>query len=801
MRGVGALERVLLVGLQDTVADTLRRRLGGRLALFASTTGADALKFLAAEPFALAVVNHRLDDMLGAELLEQIRLGPIGWHLPLLYCMEKGAGGILPSQLVVRYQLHRLIPHPLDAGDLTCHVAELLGLPLSDLPAGGRPAAEQAVRDVWTRVQSRVMERLNALVAACDALAGGAVDEQLRRNAEREAHKLAGSVGTFGFITASDLARQMENLLQSALPLAPERGYRLLELSGALIRELEHERPEDEPTLPHPDASSPLVLIVDDDRELCDRLAAEAERWNARTVTVFGLADARRAVAQYRPEVVVLDLSFPDDTESGLSLLRELTDAKPPIPTVVLTARTGLIDRVEVARLGGLGFLEKPVAASQVMDVVAQVVQNQRAQRAKVLAVDDDPNILLTLRALLVPLGMEVFTLADPLRFWETIDDIQPDLLILDVEMPHISGPELCRVVRNDPRWRSLPVLFLTARTGPDTVHRVFASGGDDFVNKPIVGPELVTRLLNRLERTQLMRKMAETDSLTGLANRRQLNRIMQRFLKLAERQGQPLSFALIDLDLFKDVNDRYGHLVGDVVLRRLGELLVQTFRGEDVVARWGGEEFALGMFGMAREDGVHRLAEVLEALRDEPFLAQDGQRFHVSFSAGVAQFPMDGTDLSELTRAADQALYQAKAAGRDRVAPAGWTCQTPTAAAIILVTPDAELEAQVVKGMATRSTAVVTCRETGEAVGLLDPSVRMLFIDAEVPGPPEAVDALVEKAQAMGVSLVALAGAAAVPEVVRALKAAEADMLARPLSLRALMQRTRRTASPNPVH
>ncbi len=125
-------------------------------------------------------------------------------------------------------------------------------------------------------------------------------------------------------------------------------------------------------------------------------------------------------------------------------------------------------------------------------------------------------------------------------------------------------------------------------------------------------------------------------------------------------------------MDHFKRVNDHYGHAAGDEVLRRLGELLLRSFRGEDIVARWGGEEFIVGMYGMSRDDGVQRLAAVLKTWRQEEFSGPGDVQFRITFSAGVAEYPTDGADLQALYRAADQTLYQAKKAGRDRVLSVG---------------------------------------------------------------------------------------------------------------------------------
>jgi PAS domain S-box-containing protein len=134
-------------------------------------------------------------------------------------------------------------------------------------------------------------------------------------------------------------------------------------------------------------------------------------------------------------------------------------------------------------------------------------------QEAKILAVDDDLQILALLQTLLSPWGLQVITLNDPQKFWETLADVTPDLLILDVEMPHSNGIELCQLVRNDSRWSELPILFLTVHSDAEIVNQVFSVGADDFVSKPIVGPELVTRIVNRLERVKLRQRVSQSYS------------------------------------------------------------------------------------------------------------------------------------------------------------------------------------------------------------------------------------------------------------------------------------------------
>jgi PleD family two-component response regulator len=172
------------------------------------------------------------------------------------------------------------------------------------------------------------------------------------------------------------------------------------------------------------------------------------------------------------------------------------------------------------------------------MDALQGVVQRERQDRACVLLVDDDPVVLAEAARVLEAGGVKVHTLADPLRLWSALEEHAPEVVILDVDMPLVNGIEMCRVMRNDPRWSATPVVFLTSSTGAETVQKVFAAGADDFVAKPIVGPELVTRITNRLERVQLHRALADTDPLTGVANRRRSEELMGQLLHLAARQG-----------------------------------------------------------------------------------------------------------------------------------------------------------------------------------------------------------------------------------------------------------------------
>jgi diguanylate cyclase (GGDEF)-like protein len=543
------------------------------------------------------------------------------------------------------------------------------------------PAArttEDALRAIWQKHRAGALQRVALIERAVGALAVAWPDEQLRIEASREAHSLIGSVGTFGFARASEAARELERELERPTPARVGEMSRLVaviysELQGEALAPQSARRidPAGE-RYTEPLGAPPRVLVVDDDRAVCERIAAEATLRGVRCDTVANPQQARALCAERPPTIVLLDLTFPSDGPTdAYTLLSELSAATPPVPVLVLTGTGTFTDRVEAARRGSRAFLPKSLQASQVLDAVEQFLARERLAATRVLVVDDDPGMLDAMRTLLEPHDLEVATLADPLRFWEKLEEVAPELLILDVDMPGVNGPELCRTVRNDPRWSGLAVIFATAHTDVATVEEVFSAGADDYIAKPIVGPEFVSRVANRLERVRLYRAQAETDYLTGLSSRAKADESLAQLATLADRFSEPLSVAMLDVDNFKLVNDRHGHPVGDTVLRRLGEHLRRDFRGNDVVGRWGGEEFIVGMYGMTREDAVRRLTDTLERFREEQFPSGEAT-LRVSFSAGIAEYPSDGLDLSTVSRAADEALYRAKAAGRARVVAAG---------------------------------------------------------------------------------------------------------------------------------
>ncbi|GAB1544513.1 hypothetical protein NUACC21_71890 [Scytonema sp. NUACC21] len=400
------------------------------------------------------------------------------------------------------------------------------------------------VAAVWNRFKGRVDEQVALLEEAAVAATQKTLSQKLRKEAQKEAHTLAGSLGTFGFSLGSQLARQIERLLKASKSLTVDETNEFRILVEQLRQEIEQNHHE---TLSSSQSQvideKPLLLVVDGDayrqesphqQTLAEQIEQEAAHWELKVKIVTSMEAARDLLYHKNPSVVLIDPDVFPSYEESFSLLAELNQHKPPIPAIVFTEKSDFTNRLQVARSGGHFFLQKPQPMARVLEAVKQVLQDATHVEAHILSVDDDPKIGAVLEHLLTPWGIKVTNLEDPQRFWKTLEAVQPDLLILDVEIPEINGIEICKVVRNDPRWSDLPILFLTVHNDANIVNQVFSVGADDFVSKPIVGPELVTRIINRLEKRKLRQRIEQTQvsktaSHNGTAARTLQSRMQQQ--------------------------------------------------------------------------------------------------------------------------------------------------------------------------------------------------------------------------------------------------------------------------------
>jgi diguanylate cyclase (GGDEF)-like protein len=249
-----------------------------------------------------------------------------------------------------------------------------------------------------------------------------------------------------------------------------------------------------------------------------------------------------------------------------------------------------------------------------------------------------------------------------------------PDLILLDVIMPDMDGYQVCTRLKEGSRTRTIPVIFVTAMDHEEDETKGLNVGAIDYLTKPIRPPIVRARVRNHLELKRYrdsLESLSSTDGLTGIPNRRQFDQAFDREWRRARRKQTPLSLVLMDIDLFKDYNDYYGHLAGDDCLRTLARVLAECIRRPtDLIARYGGEEFACVLPDTDMKGALwfgNQLLEKVNALHTPH--AHSAVADHVTLSLGVATLvPIVGQPAFELIRRADECLYAAKRNGRNQI-------------------------------------------------------------------------------------------------------------------------------------
>jgi DNA-binding response OmpR family regulator len=379
------------------------------------------------------------------------------------------------------------------------------------IPSEAQAQVMAVVEQIWLKYRDSFAEKIALFDRAIALMATGNLDERLRQQARHQAHQLVGSLGSFGLPEGSKIAREIERLFQ-ADPSSETNLVCQLQVLLISLKQIVESKNKNLDLLEKPELNSARILAIDDDPILLERLRIEATIWGLQLDVAANSTEATEAIANNPPDVILLDLVLNETGESGLMLLERLHREKPTIPIAIFTARNRLQDRLEAARLGASTFLHKSLPPAEVLKAIVGLLDRANSTEAKVMAVDDDRDMLNYLSALLQPWGIRTIALQDPQKFWEVLEATTPDLLILDLEMPKFSGIDLCQVVRNDYRTCQMPILFLSAHTGNETLRQVFAVGADDYLAKPIVEPVLITRVLHRLERTKLAQKPTRTN-------------------------------------------------------------------------------------------------------------------------------------------------------------------------------------------------------------------------------------------------------------------------------------------------
>ncbi|CAK0763142.1 two-component system, cell cycle response regulator [Gammaproteobacteria bacterium] len=536
---------------------------------------------------------------------------------------------------------------------------------------------------------AQLPERLAMVTDWLDQLRSKPEENRPKVELHRLFHTIKGTSSSFQLTEIQSAAQEGQQLLAPLLekpePLAPELLQslqniiqRLSQVTIALTNEIPRKEPApQEPLFQVDQISGPfvnqengthkLIYFCDDELYHVQQLAMQLSCFGYQSELFDSPRALYEAIAQKRPDAIVLDIVFPEGHANGTELLTKiLRELDHRVPAVFLSGHHDFNTRLRAVQAGGMAFFPKPLKAIDLAETLDNLTAEAKPPPFRILVVDDDPEMARYHALILEDAGMITSSLHDPTRILEVLYEFNADLILMDMYMPLCSGRDLAKVIRQIPEYLSLPIVYLSGETNSNKQFSALRVGAEDFLTKPIEPVQLVSAVLVRVERMRVLRSLMTRDSLTGLYNHTSIKQFLTGTIASANRHQFSVCFAMLDVDHFKNVNDSYGHPVGDQVLVALSRILRKRLRNSDLVGRYGGEEFAVVMPEANLSQGVHVLNELREDFSKVRFFS-GSQEFNVTFSCGVACYP-ECTSPEELCEISDKALYKAKHAGRNQV-------------------------------------------------------------------------------------------------------------------------------------
>ncbi len=526
---------------------------------------------------------------------------------------------------------------------------------------------------------AQLPEKIGQIRTALDALRKDWSSERLQ-DIHRRVHSLTGSGATFGFFEVSLKARKLEQLLRQLSESEAGPGHPGIDEIEALLCDLERvdltHPAQSLSTLPAmaprtaaqvEEAGRRLIFVVDDDTSLAREQCLQYELHGYQVREFHDLAGLKDALDKEQPLAVIMDVIFPEGELAGIEKIAALKQASASFPPVIFVSqRVDLEARLASVRAGARAYFSKPLDIAGVIEMLDRMATSDEGEPYRVLVVDDDSSLAHHNALMLQRAGIETRVVTEPANILEVLADFQPELILMDLYLPDCTGIELAAVIRQQEAYIGTPIVFFSVETDISTHLEAMRAGGDDFLIKPIAPDYLVATVEARVRRARAITALMVRDGLTGLLNHASIEEQLERELGLQMRQGGVLSYAMIDLDHFKQVNDQYGHAAGDRVIRRFSRMLKQRFRQTDLLGRYGGEEFVVVLPSADVKLAAHLLNEFREAFSRVCFSSGDTM-FSVTFSAGVSSAP-PFNDIVTLQAEADRALYRAKESGRNQV-------------------------------------------------------------------------------------------------------------------------------------
>ena len=504
-------------------------------------------------------------------------------------------------------------------------------------------------------------------------------------------HILAGSGATFGFKSLSQTAKNLENKItpllinKTALSLSEYQSihFFFLELekqlntiisfydknNNALMESeylslIENIQPMENIT------DNKHILLVEDDEILAKSLAEQIQTFGYTVSILYHAKDLYLALKKEKFCALIIDIMLPEGNTAGIEAIKKIREKDNSlldnIPIIFISSRTDIEARLATVRAGGNAYLVKPLDVGHLIEWVDKLLSHHSEAAYHVLIVDDDKEVAQHHALILENAGILTRICNDPLQILTYMENRCPDLILMDLYMPHCHGSELATMIRQIDPYVAIPIIYLSTEHSSELKLQALLRGGDNFLIKPILTKSLISLVNYQARRFRKLRALMVKDGLTNLYNHRSIKEFIKNECAKAHREGTTMSLAMFDVDYFKQVNDTYGHATGDFVLKTLSRFLEDRVRKTDLVGRYGGEEFVV-IFPNTPIEIAAKLCEKLRIDFEKILHFSKKNKFQVTFSCGIASYP-NYSNPQLLSDKADKALYLSKTKGRNQV-------------------------------------------------------------------------------------------------------------------------------------
>jgi diguanylate cyclase (GGDEF)-like protein len=492
-----------------------------------------------------------------------------------------------------------------------------------------------------------------------------------KNQAKHIAHKIKGTAGSIGFTQVGELAGKLEDLLQG---LDPEDSLcqvvwseilRALPVGKDMVQAIiEKTKAENNPVAQSRPVPVHNLLFVGDKVNYSQYLPNLSKKFSVEIDLIDSVLTARAKLGNQTLsyDAAILDMDCVGSKQNLLDLTREirLTQGHKSIPLSLVLPLQNPLSAEELAYAGMSSAINKDSLEPDIETAIATMFSAIQQQKPRVLVVDDDEVLSRFLVDLLSDAGMIVQTLHKPIKIVSTAELFNPDLILLDVVMPGLSGYDVCRILRATEKWRQLPVLFLTSTNDQTSRTSAFQAGGSDFLCKPVIREEVLVRVKTHLQNS-LAKKQLQRDELTDVLTNKAFVTAASDLLVKAGKDEQSFIICLINMEDFAKFSVQHGWYPMQTVLSTLGKLLRTRFKADDLRGRLAEGTFALAFCGESRNIVERIMADLRNEFGNIKFSSDSVGHFKTIFNVGIAEYPSDGSTVGALLEVSSKSLMHGK--------------------------------------------------------------------------------------------------------------------------------------------